>query len=353
MKFLAFLTWAIGQLPLPVIRGLGRILARLYFWTSPMSRKSRRIMTVLRTNIRLGRPDLSPKQAEAFALDCLRQSMISLLETFWIWMRTPEQVQRRTQITQGEELLDEITGRAARGEGTVLFGLHGANPDFFSRWLPARWGNTFFTYDPGSRRPWVDQWLFMFRGRGNNCHQASVTGGAAAMRRLYKVLRAGAVGVVWTDMEPTHGSGQVVPAFGALTTMPVFHYRLAQLQGVRGYWCWVKRVPGGFAVSLRKSVHQDNSDKQQALAGLTKELEEVVEDLGTQYVFWTYRRFRGLSDYRLASPYDTEPEKFRRQLTRALKRGPVVKKARRQSSLRGQGKKVSAARKSGSKAPAA
>lgn len=349
-----FFFLAVGRLPLGFLRLTGAALGQLIWWFQGSPAR------VMQTNIRLCCPELPDRKAKALARGCCRHLMALLLENFWLWAHTAEQVAACTRVVSGADLLDEAKMSAVGGKGTVLFSMHGCNPDFFARWLPSQWDLSFITYNPPRRRGFDEQMLCELRAGKTNLQLSSVAGGISSLRPLYRKLRQGGVGVVWTDMEPSYGSGELAPFFGWPVQTPVFPNRLASLRDVQSLWCWAKRVRGGFEVHLQPVTVPPNASLQEQVAASNADLEQIVRQLGEQYIFMGYKRFRHLPalEEDLKPTYSMTAEEVRaladrkdsfpRQVVGADKKAKAGKSPAGKSSAG----KSTAARKRGSKARA-
>ncbi len=277
------LRWTIrglGWLPLPLSRGVGRVLGSL-LWRLPNQFRAASERNVARCF-----PDLDETRQRRIVRSSLDSTGLSVGEAGAMFHWDQDRLVALEEGCDGAELVDN---GLARGRGVIVLAPHLGNWEFLSHAVGWRWGLIALYRPPRIRE--LDQYI-----RSSRQHLGGtqlVPADARGLRRVMQGLRAGEVVGILPDQEPLKDHGIFAPFFG----MPALTMTLvARL--VRRFDCTVilgyaERSPtGGFRIRFTEAPSDmGHVDPQRAAAALNLGVERCVRACPEQYT-WSYRRFR-------------------------------------------------------------
>ncbi|MDT8438502.1 MAG: lipid A biosynthesis acyltransferase [Wenzhouxiangellaceae bacterium] len=277
MKLLAAraLLRLLSLLPLPIVRGLARMLAAVWH------RFGRRRIAVER-NLARAFPGWTPAQRRALARENSAQLLMTALETGALWHWPRSLIEQRVVAVEGRERVD---GALASGRGVLLLGGHLGQWELAMLYSGLQWPMTFLYKPPKSGA--ADRALTACRQRFG-AELVPATG--PALRRAVRRLRAGgALGLLF-DQRPRAGQAVMAPWFGrSVATMSLPH-RLIRTSGcvVLIAHC-LRRPEGGWTMVFEPVPGADDSDPERAMAAMNRALQRAVERAPEQYL-WSYGR---------------------------------------------------------------
>ncbi|NUS60341.1 MAG: lauroyl acyltransferase [Lysobacter sp.] len=277
---LHFLATAVARLPWAWLRGMADGLARL--WVSRDTRSAK----VVRRNLELAYPDLSPAQRDDLEAQVLRTTARQAIETLRFWTRPHATNLALIRQTQGVDLFDAAV---ASGRGVIVAAPHYGNWELLNQWLASRTPLAILYAPPDSD---IGE-AFLRRVRAAHGDEGRVTQVRAegpAIRQLFKLLQGGGVAGILPDQQPKAGDGEFAPFFGIPALTMTLLTRLAQRTGATvllGYCERVGDTPDGPAFALRFEPVPDAAD---GVAALNAAVERVARRDPAQYQ-WTYKRF--------------------------------------------------------------
>jgi KDO2-lipid IV(A) lauroyltransferase len=277
---LHFLATAVARLPWAWLRGMADGLARL--WVSRDTRSAK----VVRRNLELAYPDLSPAQRDDLEAQVLRTTARQAIETLRFWTRPHARNLALIRQTQGVDLFDAAV---ASGRGVIVAAPHYGNWELLNQWLASRTPLAILYAPPDSD---IGE-AFLRRVRAAHGDAGRVTQVRAegpAIRQLFKLLQGGGVAGILPDQQPKAGDGEFAPFFGIPALTMTLLTRLAQRTGATvliGYCERVGDTPDGPAFALRFEPVPDAAD---GVAALNAAVERVARRDPAQYQ-WTYKRF--------------------------------------------------------------
>ncbi len=297
---------AVGaRLPLRFLRALGSIagavVARFPF--SPTK--------VTELNLRLGLPELGPRERRRLVRESLRQSAMTAFELPAVWGWSPEKLIRLEEDVVGEEALRRAI---ASGRGTLLLAPHTGNWEMLNHFLMRR-GQLVVLYRP-PRIAELDGFLRRVRER-TGCRMVAAS--PAGLRPLLRALRANHLVMVLPDQEPLKAHGVHAPFFGVPALTMTLVSRLLARTGATALLVHAERRPSGrFRFYFRETSDRlDGDDPRASAAALNREIETSVRRRPEQYL-WSYKRF-------LTAP-PGEPTPYRAIWSRRrLKKNPFPK----------------------------
>jgi len=277
---LYFAAAALARLPWPLLRALADAMAAL--WRRADVREAR----VVRRNLELAFPALSPAEREALLATTLRTTARQLLETLRVWTRPP--ARNLAAIVQGEGI-DLFDAALASGAGVIVAAPHHGNWELLNQWLASRTPLAILYKPPQSA---IGE-AFLRRVRAAHGDAARITQVPAqgpAIRSLVRQLRAGGVVGILPDQQPRQGDGEFAPFFGIPALTMTLLPRLAHSSGARVLLATCVRIgedARGPRFALRIERIDDAGDGP---AAINAAIERAVRREPAQYQ-WTYKRW--------------------------------------------------------------
>lgn len=282
----------LGRLPWPCLKALADAIA--WVWIRVDARESR----VVRRNLELAYPELTPAERAALHPRVLRSTARQTFEMLRTWTRPPAENLARLRERHGQDLYDAAL---ASGRGVIVAAPHFGNWELLNQWLAER-GPIAIVYRPPDS-PVVDGFLQRARGQ-DNVRQVRAEG--PAVRQLFKTLKdGGAVGIL-PDQQPKMGDGVFAPFFGRQALTMTLVNRLAERTGAIVLYGWVERLSDDLDFALHvepADAALADPDPVVAATALNAGLERIARRDPTQYQ-WTYKR------YTLRPPGSGEPNPY-------------------------------------------
>jgi Kdo2-lipid IVA lauroyltransferase/acyltransferase len=272
------LTWLAGRLPRRWLRALGtRLGAR-------SARRNSRDFRVTLRNLELTGTGATPGQREALAEAILRHTWATLLETLWVWGRSPEQALALVGDVHG---LAHYQDARAGGRGLMVATPHYGNWELLALYLASLEPLAVLYRPPDSRAG--D--LYMHRVRSAP-GVTPVRADANGVRQLVKRLRGGGVVGILPDQQPKAGEGEFATFFGQPALTMTLYSKLAARTGAAMVVAFTERQPDGrYAVHLRPMPEAVAGDGPAALDALNRAIQDIASRDPSQYQ-WTYKRFK-------------------------------------------------------------
>ncbi|MDR1075216.1 MAG: lauroyl acyltransferase [Xanthomonadaceae bacterium] len=278
--------------PRALLLGLSDAMARL--WIRLDARESR----VCMRNLELAYPELSETERDSLQQSILRTTAYQILESLRFWLRPSARNLMQLKEQHGTEL---YAAALASGKGVIVIAPHFGNWELLNQWLASR-GPISVIYRPPEST--VGD-AFLRRARGvPNVHQVRAEG--PAVRRLWKVLKAGGAVGVLPDQQPKSGDGEFAPFFGVQALTMTLVSRLAERTGAIVLFAWCERRDDGASFALHvEPAPAGIADKgsKTAVTVLNREIERIARRDPSQYQ-WTYKR------YTLRPPGSGEPNPY-------------------------------------------
>ena len=269
-----------GRLPLPLCRGLGRLIGFL-LWLIPNRSRS-----TTKTNIAICFPELSPKEQKQLVFDSLQHTGMLVFEMAAIWHQPYSWLEERIVSIENIELFKQAQ---TEKKGVIVLLPHVGNWEVFSRYIPAV-SDGMGLYEP-PRLPELEKLIKKSREKTGAQLVPTNARGVAA---LLKHLRKGGTTCILPDQVPNKKdrSGVFAPFFGQPVYTMTLVSQLYQRTGSTILGAAAKRVAGGFTIvfhALDDTVYsEDNATSATAINQL---VEDFARDMPEQYQ-WEYKRFR-------------------------------------------------------------
>jgi KDO2-lipid IV(A) lauroyltransferase len=272
---------AVASLPRRWLDAIGDGIAAL--WRRLDARENR----VVRRNLQLALPALTPDQRDGLQRDVLRATARQALETLRFWTRPHARNLALIRETEGVGLFDAAL---ASGRGVIVAAPHYGNWELLNQWLASRTPLAILYRAPQSA---IGE-AFLQRVRadaGDRVTQVRAEG--PAVRQLFKRLKDGGVVGILPDQQPKAGEGEFAPFFGVPALTMTLLSRLAARSGAAVLFGYCERIGDSADFRLRFESAPDalaSSDPAVGVAALNAAVERIARRDLAQYQ-WTYKRY--------------------------------------------------------------
>ncbi len=288
--FLRIIVRLIARMPFFAVRGLGRQVGRLLYWS-----RSRLVRTTRRNLEHCELPLSATEKSQIAYQSCLHTGCV-VMESIWIWQQPYCRVQPLIQSIEGQSLIDEAFSKK---RGLVLIGAHIGNWEVFSLWLGQHYPCVGM-YRP-AKFPFLDQLIRAGRSRTG---MQLISGERKNARALLQALHQNKAFALLSDQEPQQGSGVYAPFFGKPAYTMTLPQKLAQKTTADILFFQVVRTPKGFVIKVSKPKDAlDTSDGVAFCKGMNQHLTDMIMENPEQFE-WGYKRFKSPPD----GDYDFYPE---------------------------------------------
>lgn len=266
-------------LPLSVVRGLGRLAARLYW---PVGGRSKKVTL---KNIRSAYPELPEKEQFALAKRSLLATGELAGEMGHVWVKPTSEVASLIKETHGSEL---ISNAQKEGRGVILLFPHLGNWELVG-FHAATLGNLTALYKTpklAQLGPIIEQ------GRQRN-GATLVPANSRGLAKLLKNVKGGGISGILPDQVPSElNAGQNSLFMGIPCFTGTLASNIIRRTGALAVFGMAQRVPGGFIIRYKLAEPElYDDDTRVSLAALNRGVETCVSHCAEQYQ-WEYKRFR-------------------------------------------------------------
>ncbi len=266
----------LARLPLGVLHAIGGASGLLVYVCS------RRYRHRLRDNLAQAGFDVN-----AMALPAAREAGKQALETAWIWLRSPEDLQRAVRWS------DEAVLKRALDDGRAVMILtphlgcfeaiaqaYAVRPEARARPMTA----LFRIPRKAILRPLVEG----TRAKENlKLAPADVTG----VRLLLRALKRREVVGILPDQVPTRGDGVWAPFFGKPAYTMTLPARLAHSANAIALVLGAERFGSGFRIHVEPLAEPLSGDAERDAASINRGIEKMILRFPAQYL-WGYNRYK-------------------------------------------------------------
>lgn len=275
-RFALKLVELIGRLPLPWLRGLGRLLGWLLYLGVPSRRR------VVWINLRLCFPSWTSSQIRRCAIQTFVHFAQTWLDRGWLWHGDPALLRRRLHLTGA---LEELHGNAP----TVIFA-----PHFFA--LDAGWtaitqqiARKFNTIYTDQANKYSDAWILLGRKRFGS---PGLFGRVEGVKDILAGLKRGEPLYLLPDMNFGPHESVWVPFYGVpAATVPSLS-RFAKLGRAKVVPIVSRITPQGYSVEVLKAWEGfPSNDATADTALMNTRLQAYIATMPDQY-YWVHKRFK-------------------------------------------------------------
>lgn len=272
-----FLVRALGVLPLPIARAVGRFVGRISWRLQDRNSK------ITRENLRICFPSLEDKEREVLAKQSMLATGALAAETFVIWHRNNRWRDRHVKRIYGEQnMFDAVNA----GKGVILLAPHIGNWEFLGARL-SKYGHVTCLYQP-PKKPYLEQ--FVVKNRKQVGMTSAPTNRKGVAQLLAALKEKGVLGIL-PDQCPDQG-GEFSPFFGTPAYTMTLVHGLIKRTGCRVVAGVAQRVKGGFELHyLPPPDAIYSADVAESLAAMNQAVEQCVAICPEQYQ-WEYKRFK-------------------------------------------------------------
>lgn len=277
---MALLLKFLGQLPLPLLHGLGWLAGTLLWWL-PNKRKR-----VALRNIAACLPELSSVAQRDIARRSLIHEAITLFESPRIWFGRLDHVLASVRERRGVALVDEAL---QHGKGVILLSFH-TGPFELAALTHAQVHPISGVYKP--QRDHVDRLIHAGRNR-YGLKLVPAEGGTVRSILLPALARNETV-VFLPDQDPPGDRGVFAPFFGVPANTPTLAGKLVQASGARVVYLYGERLPRGRGLIVHYRAAPEaiyDPDPAVSATAMNAGIEACIRERPEQY-WWGYERFR-------------------------------------------------------------
>ncbi|WP_457675895.1 lysophospholipid acyltransferase family protein [Thiolapillus sp.] len=276
----------LSLLPLPLLRGLGRLAGWIAYRLPNRERENARV------NIELCFPELDDGEKDELLRATLQENAITLLEMPAVWYGRTDAWLKRLDMGR---VPDEIRDLMSRGKGVVVAMPHLGNFEISAHFFGSI-GKATGLYRP-PRKEGLES--VMLEGRNRPGQNRMVPTDRHGIKALYEALGNGELIVILPDQQPKTTKGAVfAPFFGVPALTMTLVNRFARKTGAPVYFISFVRTGSKPEYKVIGHLAADAIADRDAEVAAT-ELNAGVEKLARQYPAqyqWPYRRFRAQPD---------------------------------------------------------
>ena len=271
---------AIAHLPLPLVRGFGKVLG-LVLHTVAVPRRH-----VVDVNLALCFPQKSAAERRRIARETFVFVAQSWLDRSWLWHAPEAVVRQRLKVVGAAAEIEEIAHGTAP---MILFAPHFYGLDAAATGLTmhtARASNTIYT---PQRDPLVDAWIRQGRERFGNVITLNRGDG---IKPILAGLRRNGLLYLLPDMDFGRDHTVFVPFYGVQASTVPSLSRFARLGKAKVVPIVSRLTPGGYEIDVLPAWQNFPGDDAVADTALMNErLQGYIDAMPTQY-YWVHRRFK-------------------------------------------------------------
>ena len=271
---------AIAHLPLPLVRGFGKVLG-LVLHTVAVPRRH-----VVDVNLALCFPQKSAAERRRIARETFVFVAQSWLDRSWLWHAPEAVVRQRLKVVGAAAEIEEIAHGTAP---MILFAPHFYGLDAAATGLTmhtARASNTIYT---PQRDPLVDAWIRQGRERFGNVITLNRGDG---IKPILAGLRRNGLLYLLPDMDFGRDHTVFVPFYGVQASTVPSLSRFARLGKAKVVPIVSRLTPGGYEIDVLPAWQNFPGDDAVADTALMNErLQGYIDAMPSQY-YWVHRRFK-------------------------------------------------------------
>ena len=271
----------LAKLPLPVLRGLGKVVGRVLFVVAGRRRK------IALRNFALCFPDVPEAQRRAWAKETFEVFCQTFLDRSWLWFGSEALVRSRVKLTGA---VHELEG----DQPTIVFAPHFYSMDAGGLALPLNTTREFTSIFATNPDPALDAWFMAGRQRFGKVRMLNRADG---VKPIISSLRKGGLLYLLPDMDYGKQDSVFVPFFAVpeTATIPSLS-RFARLGKAKVVGLYNRMTPEGYVAELTPAWENFPTDDHVAdTARMNRELEAAIRTMPAQY-YWVHKRFKTRPD---------------------------------------------------------
>ena len=248
---------------------------------------------VTKVNLKIAYPDLSIDNIEQLSKLSIRESLISVYETFYTWGRTHIMTCSKIFKVKNNFLLKN---KYDEGKGLIAVSIHNRSVDMLLKWINSQI-RTVSLYKRVKNKH-LDN--FVKRNREHNgalCYETSMLG----VRKVLKALNNKKAVCFAADQVPKRGMGEYLNFYGRDAYSTTLVQSLAAKTKAIVMYLYINSTPTNFlTISIECCNSNIYNDSKHKLL-LNNDIERIINKRPIDYA-WEYKRFRRSPDPSL-DPY--------------------------------------------------
>ena len=238
---------------------------------------------VTKVNLKIAYSDLNIDNIEKLAKLSIRESLISVYETFYTWGRNHISARSKIFKVKNNFLLKN---KFDEGNGLILVSIHNRSVDMLLKWVNSQ--ITTVSLYKRVKNKHLDK--FVKRNRehdGSLCYETSMLG----VRNLLKALNKNKAVCFAADQVPKRGMGEYINFFGREAYSTTLVQSLAVKTKATILYLYINSSPKNFlSISIERCNDNIYNDSKHKLL-LNKDIERIIKKRPIDYS-WEYKRFR-------------------------------------------------------------
>lgn len=271
----------LAKLPLPVLRGLGRVVGNVLYVVAAPRRK------VALRNLELCFPEKTDAERRTLAKESIVVFCQTFLDRSWLWFGSEALVRSRVKLTGAVHELDGDTP-------TIVFAPHFYSMDAGGLALPLNTEREFTSIFATNPDPVLDAWFMAGRQRFGKVRMLNRADG---VKPIISTLRKGGLLYLLPDMDYGKNDSVFVPFFAVpeTATIPSLS-RFARLGKAKVVGLYNRMTPDGYVAEMTPAWDNFPTEDHVAdTARMNRELEAAIRTMIPQY-YWVHRRFKTRPD---------------------------------------------------------
>lgn len=238
---------------------------------------------VTKVNLKIAYPDLNIENIEKLAKLSIRESLISVYETFYTWGRSHISSSSKIFKVKNNFLLKN---KFEEGNGLILVSIHNRSVDMLLKWINSQ--ITTVSLYKRVKNKHLDK--FVKRNRehdGALCYETTMLG----VRNILKALKRNEAVCFAADQVPKRGMGEYINFFGRDAYSTTLVQSLAVKTKAAVLYLYINSSLTNFlSISIEccnNSIYDDSKHKLL----LNNDIERIINKRPIDYS-WEYKRFR-------------------------------------------------------------
>ena len=238
---------------------------------------------VTKVNLKIAYPDLNIENIEKLAKLSIRESLISVYETFYTWGRSHISSSSKIFKVKNNFLLKN---KFDEGNGLILVSIHNRSVDMLLKWINSQITTVSLYKRVKNKR--LDK--FVKRNRehdGALCYETTMLG----VRNILKALKKNEAVCFAADQVPKRGMGEYINFFGRDAYSTTLVQSLAVKTKAAVLYLYINSSLTNFlSISIEccnNSIYDDSKHKLL----LNNDIERIINKRPIDYS-WEYKRFR-------------------------------------------------------------
>ncbi|WP_043003572.1 lysophospholipid acyltransferase family protein [Comamonas testosteroni] len=271
----------LAKLPLPLLRGLGKVVGRVLFVVAGQRRR------IALRNFELCFPDVPEAQRKAWAKESFEVFCQTFLDRSWLWFGSEELVRSRVKLVGATHELEGDTP-------TIVFAPHFYSMDAGGLALPLNTEREFTSIFATNPDPDLDRWFMNGRQRFGNVKMLNRADG---VKPIIQCLRKGGLLYLLPDMDYGKNDSVFVPFFAVRDTATIPSLsRFARLGKAKVVALYNRMTPEGYVAELTPAWENfPTHDHVADTARMNRELQAAIMTMVPQY-YWVHKRFKTRPD---------------------------------------------------------